>query len=335
MYNRVRGKDMDRKYEFIAVDKVIEYAMQQGIKLRRGDFALSSRSQNNYGMLNIIYGDMHFLNGETGVNVILRPVNRWKNLLNQKKELFLNYSNARLIKGEIVFQFSYRELDLFELKNGADSNEKIEKIISRVNRLLALADLEKNPSEQEAIAASMKVQELLAKYNLDIADVTGEEKEEEIEHVCADIKGKGTIKWRALLANAVAESYRCKSYRFGSNRYIFFGFKSDAVIARRVFIYLINVCDKLGKSYVAEKKKKGYDTSGSLSSFYTGFYTGVKSALERNCTALALVVPQKVESDFEDQVLSTATRTTATLKSYDSEAYQTGVTEGKLSLIHI
>ena len=78
------------------------------------------------------------------------------------------------------------------MKTGEESNEKIEKIISRVNRLLALADLEKNPSEQEAIAASMKVQELLAKYNLDIADVTGEEKEEEIEHVCADIKGKGT-----------------------------------------------------------------------------------------------------------------------------------------------
>ena len=96
---------MERKYEFIAVDKVIEYAMQQGIKLRRGDFALSSRSQSNYGMLNMIYGDVHFLNGETGVNVILRPVNRWKNLLNKKRNYFLIIPMQGLSEGMLSFSF--------------------------------------------------------------------------------------------------------------------------------------------------------------------------------------------------------------------------------------
>lgn len=325
--------DKMKQLKTIAVDKVIEYALQQGIKLRRRDFVFDSTEDSVEKELNFV-SDGWTLKNEKGITVIIRNVNRWKALLAKKKECFLNYANARLINQDIVFTFSYRELEFFEMNKEPDgiTSENMEKILSKVDRLLALADLEKNPNEHEAIAASMKAQELLAKYNLSLADIKGEQEEEEIEHVCADIKqSQGSVKWKALLGTVISENYRCKFYRAGNERFIFYGFKTDAVIARRVFIYLVNVCSKLGKTYVAELKKNGKRTDGVLTSFYTGFYHGVKSALEKNCTALALVVPKKVDAEFEKMSAEWET-SRFTLKSHDAQAYQKGITEGKRAL---
>lgn len=66
-------------------------------------------------------------------------------------------------------------------------------------------------------------------------------------------------------------------------------------------------------------------------SFYTGFYQGVKSALERNCTALALVVPEEVSVKFEELSANWQTLKSE-LKSHDRQAYQRGMTEGKRAL---
>lgn len=322
--------DRERKLKLIAVDKTIEYALQQGIKLRRSDFELGLEyTSKELNLVQINY----MLSGEQGISVILRAVNRWKSMLLKKRESFLNYANARLINQDIVFQFSFRELDFFEMNQEPEEidGKSMEKILSKIDRLLALADLDKNSNEHEAIAASMKAQELLAKYNLSIADVKGEKKDEEIEHVCADVKAKGSMKWKGLMGSVVAESYRCKFYTVGAERFIFYGFKTDAIIARRVFIYLVNVCNKLGRAYVAELKNDEYRTDGVRESFYTGFYQGVKSALERNCTALALVVPEEVSVKFEELSANWQTLKSE-LKSHDRQAYQRGMTEGKRAL---
>lgn len=309
--------DRERKLKLIAVDKTIEYALQRGIKLRRSDFELELDYTSKE--LNLVQIN-HMLSGEQGVSVILRAVNRWKSMLLKKKESFLNYANARLINQDIVFQFSFRELNFFEMNQEPEEidGKSMEKILSKIDRLLALADLDKNSNEHEAIAASMKAQELLAKYNLSIADVKGEKKDEEIEHVCADVKAKGSMKWKGLMGSVVAKSYRCKFYIVGAERFIFYGFKTDAIIARRVFIYLVNVCNKLGRAYVAELKNDGYNQ-------------GVKSALERNCTALALVVPEEVSVKFEELSANWQTLKSE-LKSHDRQAYQRGMTEGKRAL---
>ena len=50
--------------------------------------------------------------------------------------------------------------------------EKREKILKKIENLLALAG--NNPSENEAIAAALKAQELMAKYNIELADIEGE-----------------------------------------------------------------------------------------------------------------------------------------------------------------
>lgn len=85
---------------------------------------------------------------------------------------------------------------------------------------LHLADLEKNPSEHEAISASLKVQKLLAEYHLTLAQVMGEEDvKEDVEQAIADCgKGSSNHNWRFILAGCVASGYCCKSYRVGREK---------------------------------------------------------------------------------------------------------------------
>ena len=167
------------------------------------------------------------------------------------------------------------------IPNGRQS--KIEEVIRKVQKLLALADQSRNPSEAEAIAASMQAQKLLAKYNLEIADITGEEKKEEIEQVIADV-GTGN-KWKYTLANAIADSYCCKCYYHGAEMIVFYGYQSDVLIARRVFMYLFKVGNSLATKYVKARRdaavKAGMDPAKAQS------MAGQKhtSMLEREATA--------------------------------------------------
>ena len=50
-------------------------------------------------------------------------------------------------------------------------DEKIERVLEKVKKLLALAG--NNPSEAEAQAAALRAQELIARYNLSITDDDG------------------------------------------------------------------------------------------------------------------------------------------------------------------
>ena len=45
--------------------------------------------------------------------------------------------------------------------------ENMERILEKIRRALALAG--DNPNEHEALAAALKAQELMAKYNIDIS----------------------------------------------------------------------------------------------------------------------------------------------------------------------
>lgn len=321
----------NKEYLWAAVDFVIDYAGEQGIKYRRGDFYLQ-KNKYDWSTGNNL-NTCGYLGGENpkGVLVCLRfNFVRCNSLLKSLKNKFLNYNNARVKKDGVYFSFTFRELDILLLKeNGDQSEEKLEKIIRQINKLLELGDLEKNPSENEAIAASMKAQELLAKYNLDIAVIKGEKKNEEIGQVIADMPTGH--KWKYYLANAVAHSYRCRSYSIGAESIVFYGYRSDSLIARRVFIYLYNVGNRLANSHVKNVKENIGYTTGIYNSFCAGFVVGIDTELSRNCTALTLYVPDEVSKGFNELSKNFANRP-ANYRINDLNAYQKGVTEGKRAL---
>lgn len=258
-----------------AVKTVIQYAEEQGVKLRRIDFKETKWIFVPDGAIN--YYTLPFGKDEE-VNTVCVKISyhgRWEKQLKIAKERFLNYFNARLEENCLSFSFTAKELEIIAVGRVEGSNdEKIETIIKKINKLLALSDTDKNNSEQEAISASLKVQKLLAKYNLSLADVTGERQEEEVEQSIADV-GIGK-KWKFILAEAVANNFACKHFFVGREQIVFYGYKADIVSARRVFVYLFRVGDRLANQYAKEYRNKHGVADGIYNSFCRGFVAGVK-----------------------------------------------------------
>lgn len=312
-----------------AVKTVIQYAEEQGVKLRRIDFKESKWIFVPDGAIN--YYTLPFGKDEE-VNTVCVKISyhgRWEKL-KIAKERFLNYFNARLEENCLSFSFTAKELEIIAVGRVEGSNdEKIETIIKKINKLLALSDTDKNNSEQEAISASLKVQKLLAKYNLSLADVTGERQEEEVEQSIADV-GIGK-KWKFILAEAVANNFACKHFFVGREQIVFYGYKADIVSARRVFVYLFRVGDRLANQYAKEYRNKHGVADGIYNSFCRGFVAGVKKELDKQCTALAIVVQPKVQESWEAFSKDFGTLN-AKLNGNNYEAYAEGEIEGKRAL---
>ena len=103
--------------------------------------------------------------------------------LKAAKNGFYSYKYCRVKENCVSFNFSLNEIEIQSVKETTADQSKIEEVIRKVQKLLALADQSRNPSEAEAIAASMQAQKLLAKYNLEIADITGEEKKKRLNRL--------------------------------------------------------------------------------------------------------------------------------------------------------
>lgn len=248
--------------------------------------------------------------------------------LKRKKNNFLVYFNARVTEEYVAFTFSETEL-LIEETAEKPENEVLDKVMSKINKLLSITE-ETGATENEAMIASMRAQELMKEYNIDYVSVTGgTDKKEEIVNIESDTP-RG-LKWKYSLADYVATSYCCKTF-FCGEVVSFRGFKSDVLIARRVYIYLLETAIKLGKIYDKEEKKKaaenGEHHSSVFTSFCVGFCSGVGKRLGENCKALALTIPQLVEDDWK--IYSKDFRDT-TVKNIvnDYAAYEQGEIEGK------
>lgn len=316
-----------KEYAWAAVDIVIDLAAEQGLKYRRGDFSEVGKFDTEKNRVIFIGGD----NNPSGVCVALYfRHERTGKKLKAAKDNFYSYKYCRVRDNGVYFNFSLNEIEIHSAKETSADQNKIENVIKKVQKLLALADQSKNPSEAEAIAASMQAQKLLAKYNLEITDVTGEEKKENIEQVIADV-GAGK-KWKYNLAEIVARSYCCKVYYKGAEMIIFYGFQSDTLIARRVFMYLFKVGNSLATKYVKERKDNGeWETAGLYNSFCKGFCNGVNSELQKGCSALALVTPKLVTDSFKEFSAKFGNKNTR-INGNDWEAYEKGKIEGKRAL---
>lgn len=257
---------------------------------------------------------------------------RWEKQLKRASDNFLNYVNARVMPQGVMFIFTFRELERIELeytKITGTEEDKIEKVIRKISKMLALSDLEHNPEEKEAISVSMAVQKLLAKYNLSLADIKGHRPEEEIEQVIADVSI--SRKWKYGLADVVAENYACKCFYCGADEIVFFGYKADILIARRVFIYLIKVGNRLANQYVKRYKEKNGESDNVYNSFVSGFIDGVRKELEKQCTALALVVQPEVTNAY-DAFTADFKTINPKIQADRAKAYREGIEEGKRAL---
>lgn len=112
----------------------------------------------------------------------------------------------------------------------------MEKILNKIKNLLDLAN--NNPNENEAIAAALKAQELMAKYNIELDQLDEKKETREIIKETYYQSGKHEMrKWKIGLAAIIAQNFRCKTYFLGGKDVVFYGYKEDAKIALQVFTF--------------------------------------------------------------------------------------------------
>ena len=86
------------------------------------------------------------------------------------------------------------------------NDKKLEKVTELINKLLAVT-VENGATENEAIEATLKVQQILAKYDMDMSQVTT--KAEKI--TTNEIKTSNDV-WRTRLAKIIADNFCCKIF---------------------------------------------------------------------------------------------------------------------------
>lgn len=155
-----------------------------------------------------------------------------------------------------------------------------QKIIDRIRKLLALAQ---SANENEAQAAALKAQELLAEHNLREADLH----EADDEFVIDGELLSDSRPWRRKLAANVARLYFCEYYygfvkqytpdrkcgyiRF--DRHHFIGAEHNVIVGKAIFMYLCDAIDRL-----AREAAKGRPARGRAS-FVTSFRHACASRL--------------------------------------------------------
>ena len=130
----------------------------------------------------------------------------------------------------------------------------------------------------------------------------------------------------------VADNFACKHFIVGTEQIVFFGYRADIVAARRVFVYLFKVGHKLATQYAKNYREENYAADGVYNSFCKGFVAGVKKELDKQCTALAIVVQPKVKEEWEVFSADFGLLKNSGIQATNREAYNEGFVEGKRAL---
>lgn len=202
-----------------------------------------------------------------------------------------------------------------------------EKILAKIKNLLDLAN--NNPNEHEALAAALKAQELMAKHGIDASAIDVDETKDEIYHAVYTDNGKHEMKkWKQSLCVVVARNFRCKVYMQGT-AIIFYGYKKDAEVALEVFKFLYKTGNKLALKCWNTAKKHGENTKGLMNTYLMGFIAGIREALDKQCMALMIVIPQEVTDSYDEMSKNWKHRQSTITISHDPKTYEQGRRDGK------
>lgn len=204
-----------------------------------------------------------------------------------------------------------------------------EDILKKIEKLLALAG--NNPNENEAVAAALKAQELMAKHNIELADVQGNGAGQKITRETYEQgnSSHNVSKWKYRLSNIIARNFRCRSYTIQRRGIVFYGYEKDAKIALEVFRFLFETGNRLAERYYRKCRRDGRETKGLLNTYLTGFCDGIREVLDRQSTALMLVVPKEVDASYKEYTKGFINISGKLAKSGDIRAYRTGKQEGR------
>lgn len=237
------------------------------------------------------------------------------------------------------------------------------KAIEKMRKVLAL--LEGAKTEGEAKAASLKLQELLAKNHMSISEIEeacAGEACAEVDETLAEVGCGGGTKWKNNLAHVIAANYRCETYERRSRRggrdvgrwLVFVGEGGDADLARKVFEVTVEVAQRLYRKWCAdtrEKKQARWDdlqaplpewqrcgfrwspSSSERDGWYLGFVAGLERAYDEQVSsskelAIALAVPASVRERMGELSKGFGPERKPRSRYLDGRAFDAGKTAG-------
>ena len=178
-----------------------------------------------------------------------------------------------------------------------------EKIIAKIKKILELS--RNNPSKEEAKAAALKAQRLMAEYHLSESNIDGVK---DIKRIMEKPVNVGTgNKWKYGLADIISKNFRCKRFWEEKEVIYFYGYKEDAEVAAMTFKFLFDMGSKLATQYYQNKRNQAkksriqFNGKGLKNAFLMGYVDGIKEVLDRQCTALMIVTPKKVEEAYVER----------------------------------
>lgn len=120
---------------------------------------------------------------------------------------------------------------------------ELNKVIDKIKKLLAMAADTSSPNE--ALIAAKRARSLMDKYQLTKLDIEKQTGDQFLESQGESITSK-RLRWVLILQRAAANLNDCVAAVTHAPRvkYLFRGFKSDAVVAKLTFDYLIEACNR-------------------------------------------------------------------------------------------
>lgn len=214
-------------------------------------------------------------------------------------------------------------------------NDSQEKIIDKIEKLLALSE---SDNENEAKAAMLKAQELMAKHSIEEERIGSKTERNVVTMTTQPFKDE----WVKMVASVIADNFKCRSLVLsykktgGSYRIRYFGFYEDATICINVFQYAVKVVRERFSVLRAIYREAGRDfRTAEKISYVEGFCCGLIKNFEdqkeqNNQFALALVIPKEV-NEFVDSIPNIQTAREKDIPKSDTYGtlFRAGVIDGK------
>jgi len=158
--------------------------------------------------------------------------------------------------------------------------EEKDSILKKIQKLLKMSE-DNGASENEAMMAASKVQELLKEHNLSLSDIKDDSEHEPIDR---DDHPLGRENWRAWIAQATAKLYFCSMFQktgFDENykkvkKAVFVGRKSNRIVAKSMCDYFEKTVERLAD----EEFKNTPGSKSAVNKMKHAFQLGCASRLQ-------------------------------------------------------
>jgi len=226
--------------------------------------------------------------------------------------------------------------------------ERNESIIKKIKGLLAIADDSKN--DEESQSAFVLAQKLMMKHDIQQSEVDTSDDRQEITEGQATTYKK-LFWWERRLARIISENFKVRYYYNNKILYgeshtkrsiTFFGFKSDVLLSKEMYILAYDAIKKYCERYVEEYYTNNYyeerskaKTTEIKNSYMSGFLYGLEEKFNQQVEqmkqeyGLMVITPHEVSKAYEEMGISSTMKPAKMPTITEIQAYQKGYTEGE------